>query len=106
MRNFSGQSNVRASVWITRSIWPGGTCGFTSRAMRMCPRFEFMESQGLSTGHGAHDEERFSAIYDRIRQWGFGGFEGPIFFADEKPDERAALEREMVANRSAQNWMA
>ena len=65
-----------------------------------------MESQGLSSGDGAYDEERFSAIYNHVRQWGFRGFEGPILFTNEKPDKWAALERDMVANRSAQNRMA
>ena len=60
----------------------------------------------LTSGHRADNQERLSAVDDRGGQLGFRRFEGQIFFASEKPDERPAFQRNVVANRPAQHRIA
>jgi hypothetical protein len=57
----------------------------------------------LSSSYCAHDEKWFLAFDDLIGQGSVGRFVGNIFAADEKADERAALECPVIADRSAQN---
>lgn len=60
----------------------------------------------LSPGNGPYDDERFLPRGDRIGQGGVRGLVGQIFLTGEETQERAPLQRAMVANGAAQHRIA
>ena len=52
---------------------------------------------------GPNDQKRLNTADDRIRQFGFGRFEGQIFLAGEESHEGPTLQCAVVANRPAQD---
>src|SRR5437870_11658000 len=58
-------------------------------------------STSSATGDCAHDEEGFFAFRDWVGQGSIGRFVRNVFAASEEADERATLERVVLANRAA-----
>src|SRR5205814_5887751 len=61
------------------------------------------ESRKSAAGHGADDQIRLRAGSDRVRQRRIGRIVGEILLAGEKADKRPALQRHVIADRSAQH---
>lgn len=57
----------------------------------------------LPAGNCSHDKKGLRARRDRFRQWGIRRLMGQIFLTSEKPDERSALLRHVIAERPAQH---
>src|SRR6266849_2790050 len=57
----------------------------------------------LAAGHRTHNQKRLRANRDRVGQRGIRRFVGQIPLAGEDPHERAALLRDVVADRPAQH---
>src|SRR2546426_1701400 len=60
----------------------------------------------LAAGHRPHDQKRLRANRDRVGQRGIRRFVGQILLAGEDPHKRAALLRDVIADRPAQHRIA
>ena len=60
----------------------------------------------LASGDRPHDHKRLGAAGDCVGQRGIRRLVGQIFLAGEEAHERPALLGRMVADRSAQHWVA
>src|SRR5207244_9485490 len=58
-------------------------------------------SDGLTAGHGSHDQKRLGPRRDRIGQRGVRPFVGQILLAREEPHERSAPFGDVVADHPA-----
>src|SRR5690349_22973385 len=60
----------------------------------------------LSAGNRPEHDERLLAGGHRLWQFGLQRLERPILFAGEIPQERASLQRDVIADRAPQHWKA
>src|SRR6266508_5542728 len=60
----------------------------------------------LAACHGPHDQKRLGPRRDRVGQRGVGQLVRQILLAGKEPHERAALLRDLVADRPAQHGIA
>ena len=66
----------------------------------------FFSMQLLSAGSSSYNEKWLFPRCDFLWHWGVRRIEGMVFCAREEAQEWSALKRHMVANRSAQHWVA
>src|SRR5678816_2723639 len=59
----------------------------------------------LTTGHRANDEEWLGSTGDLARQRRVGQLVRPVLFTREESQEWPSLKRDVIANRSAQDWI-
>src|ERR1700758_1295800 len=62
-----------------------------------------LESRFLASGHGAHDQEWFLAIGDRVGQHGIRWFKRKILSTRIKPNKGTPLQSKTVANRATEH---
>ena len=75
--------------------------GKGGRSLRFRGRSSF--STKATSGNGPDDDKRLRSGRDRVGQWSIGRFVGQILLAGEEAQERPALPRDLVADRTAQH---
>ena len=74
--------------------------------MRLDTYFAKRVGDGLTASNRPNHDKRLSARSNRLRQRRIRRFMGQILLASEKPQERPALQRDVVADRPAQHRIA